>query len=113
MSAADISWVFYDPSFVYSRSVLARSGLARRPVIARRQGIIGRQVESNRLGFALPSDNPGEVSAALTALARDPALRREMGANGARLFAELTFENTSWPIVDAIERVVSGNSVRR
>ena len=107
MSAADIAWVFYEPQFVYNSSVLVRSGLSGRPVICRHTGVIGRLVEEHRCGLALPSDAPGEVAAALTKLARDPALRQEMGENGRRAFAGNTPEVFARPIVEAIGRAMA------
>jgi glycosyltransferase involved in cell wall biosynthesis len=108
MSAADIAWVFYERDFVFNSNVLVRSGLSRRPVVARRQGVIGRLVEEHKLGLTLTADSPDSVSAALTTLAKDPELRREMGENGARAFAQNTPENFARPIVDAINRTISG-----
>jgi glycosyltransferase involved in cell wall biosynthesis len=106
MSAADIVWVFYERDFVIQGSVLVRCGLARRPAITRDTGTIGRQVAEFKCGLALSSDSADEVAAALTRLARDPAMRAEMGDNGARGFAGHTPENFARPIVDAINRAV-------
>jgi glycosyltransferase involved in cell wall biosynthesis len=107
MSVADIVWVFYEKDFVRNSNVLGHAGLARRPVIARHQGIVGRLVQQHKLGLALSSDAPDAVAAALTTLARDPTLRHEMGENGARAFAHNTPENFARPIVDAINRAVA------
>jgi glycosyltransferase involved in cell wall biosynthesis len=104
MSVADIVWVFYEPEFVNNSNVLVRSGLSRRPVIVRRRGVIGRQVEDHQIGVALSSDAPDVVAAALSKLARDPELRRTLGENGAKAFADNTPEVFSRPIVDAINR---------
>jgi glycosyltransferase involved in cell wall biosynthesis len=107
MSAADIVWLFYERDFVRNSAVLTQSGLAGLPVIARRQGLVGRQVEEHQLGLALSTDAPDVIAAALSQLARDPALRRKMGENGARTFAANTPENFARPIVDAISRALS------
>ncbi|MSP03638.1 MAG: hypothetical protein EXR07_21755 [Acetobacteraceae bacterium] len=107
MSAADIAWVFYEPHFVYSSSVLVRSALSGKAVIVRRQGVMGRQVEENKCGLALSSDSPDAVAAALTQLARSPALRKEMGENGARAFAGNTPEAFARPIVDSINQALA------
>jgi glycosyltransferase involved in cell wall biosynthesis len=104
LSAADMTWVFYERRFVIGSSVMVRSGLFRRPVITRDWGVIGRQVAEFKCGLALASDAPQAVAAALTRLARDPVLRHEMGENGARAFAQNTPENFARPIVDAINR---------
>ena len=104
--AADVVWVFYERDFVRNSGVLIEAGLARRPVIARKRGIISRLVEEHRLGLVLTSEAPEIVAPALWRLARDPALRREMGENGARAFAENTAENFTRPIIDGIKASV-------
>jgi glycosyltransferase involved in cell wall biosynthesis len=101
-SAADAFWVYYEPNFVYSSSVLVRAGLSGRPVIVRRRGVVGKQVEENGLGLALDSDTPEVVAAALTQLGRDEALRRRMGESGVRTFARHTPKAFSTPITDGI-----------
>ena len=101
--AADVVWVFYERDFVRNSGVLIQAGLAERPVIARQQGIVGRLVEQHELGLALTSEAPETVIAALKRLAGDPALRCEMGANGARTFAQNTPEHFAQPILDGIK----------
>jgi glycosyltransferase involved in cell wall biosynthesis len=113
VSVADIVWVFYERRFVIGSSVMIRAGAFRRPVITRDSGVIGRQVAEFRCGLAVPSESPAEVAAALTRLARDPALRKEMGDNGARAFAENTPENFARPMVDAISRTLAGQTAAR
>jgi glycosyltransferase involved in cell wall biosynthesis len=108
MWAADISWVFYADEVIGNSNVLVRSALMRRPVIARRRGVIGRLVEDHELGLAVPSGSPEDIAAALTRLARDPDLRRRMGENGAQVFAEHTPENFARPIARAISRRLAG-----
>ena len=108
LGAADICWAFYERNYVYSSNVLVQSGLARRPVIARRQGITGRLVEEHKLGLALTSEAPEIVASALQRLARDPALCREMGENGARTFARNTPENFASPIIYGIKAALAG-----
>ena len=102
LGAADVCWVFYEYNTVYSSNVLVQSGLARRPVIARRRGLIGRLVEDHKLGLALTSEEPEIVASALQRLAENPTLRREMGENGARAFAKNTPENFARPIIDGV-----------
>jgi glycosyltransferase involved in cell wall biosynthesis len=106
LGAADISWVFREERFVIGSSVLIRSALFRRAVIGRNWGAIGRQITETNCGIALSSEAPEEVAAALTMLANDKALREQMGANGARAFADHTPENFARPIVEAINQTV-------
>jgi len=101
-SAADAVWVYYEPGFVYSSSVLVRAALLGRPVIVRRKGVVGKQVAENGLGLALDSDSPETVAAALTRLARDPALRSRMGEAGMNTFAGHTPRAFARPITDGI-----------
>jgi glycosyltransferase involved in cell wall biosynthesis len=108
MNAADLTWVFYDPSFVASSGVLVQSAFFHLPVIARRQGVIGRLVEDGACGLTLSTDSPDEIAAALTGLARDPALRQRMGENGARAFAQNTPDGFARPVVDGINRALAG-----
>jgi glycosyltransferase involved in cell wall biosynthesis len=110
MSAADIVWVFYERRLVTGSAVLTQAGQARLPVIARRQGLVGRVVEENRLGLALSSDHPDIVAAALTRLARDPDLRRTLGQNGADTFAGNTPENFARGIVQVIGRTLAADT---
>ncbi len=102
ISAADITWVFYERKFVASSSVMVQSALYQRPVIVRDWGVLGHQVRELECGIAIPSGSPDEVAAALTRLARDPSLRTEMGRKGAAAFAESTPENFALPIINAI-----------
>jgi glycosyltransferase involved in cell wall biosynthesis len=105
-SAADAVWVYYESGFVYSSSVLVRASLAGRPVIVRRKGVVGKQVQENGLGLALESDSPEAVAAAIVQLARDPALRRSMGEAGRRTFAGHTPQAFARPISDGILSVI-------
>ncbi len=107
MNAADITWVFYERKFVFSSNVLVKSAKFGRPVIARRQGVIGRLVEDYHCGLTLESDSPEVVADALTCLVRDPVLRATLGTNGTRGFAENTPENFARPMVDAINRALA------
>jgi glycosyltransferase involved in cell wall biosynthesis len=111
VDAADAVWVFYEPNFVYSSSVLVRSARTALPVIARRRGIIGRQVVDNDIGFALDSDAPEPIAEALTRLARDQALRRRMGEAGTKAFAGHDPAAFARPMTDAIVEYFS--SMRR
>lgn len=111
LGATDVAWVFYDRSFVQSSGAMVRAGLARRPILVRRQGLIGRMVEDHNLGIAVDTEAPDAVAAALKRLALDPALRRELGENGARAFAQNTPENFARPIIEAIRAAVPGAGV--
>jgi glycosyltransferase involved in cell wall biosynthesis len=104
MNAADIVWVFYRKEFHGNSDVACRAGLARRPVIARRQGLAGNFIESGNMGLTLSSDDPDDLAAAIKRLATDPILRQRMGENGFRTFSGYTPDRLARPIVDAINR---------
>jgi glycosyltransferase involved in cell wall biosynthesis len=106
VSAADVVWVFYEPNFVYSSSVLVRAARSGRPVVVRRRGVVGKQVEENGLGLALESDSPESVASALTRLARDASMRRRMGEAGTRTFANHSPQAFARPITDAVVGVL-------
>jgi glycosyltransferase involved in cell wall biosynthesis len=86
IAAADVAWVFYERNFVYSSSVLVHAGSMGCPVVVRRQGVVGYQVEEHGIGVALSSEAPERVADALRTLARDSALRRRMAEAGRRTF---------------------------
>jgi glycosyltransferase involved in cell wall biosynthesis len=85
---------------------VVRSALAGKPVIARDQGVVGRQVGELQFGVALDSDEAQTVAEALTRFCDDDAARQRMARNGPRAFAGNTPENFARPIVEAINRTV-------
>jgi glycosyltransferase involved in cell wall biosynthesis len=110
LAATDITWVYYERKFVAQSSVLTRSAVWHRPVIVRRRGVIARQVEQFNCGITIDSEAPDAIAEALRRLATDPELRARMGENGARGFVDRTPENFARPMVDAISRVLVGQT---
>ena len=110
--AADAVWVFYEPNFVYSSSVLVRAGRSGRPVIARLRGVVGKQVEENGLGLALESDSPESVASALTRLASDASMCRRMGEAGVRAFADHSPQAFAKPITEAVLATLGSGGTR-
>ena len=107
-AAADAVWVFYQSNFVYSSSVLVRAARSGRPVIARRRGVIGKQIDEHAFGVASDSEEPDAIAGALTRLARDQALRRRMGDAGMKAFAGHDPAVFARPITDGIVECFSG-----
>jgi glycosyltransferase involved in cell wall biosynthesis len=107
LCAADAAWVFYERKFIFTSNVMTRSANLSRPVIARRQGIIGQLVDRHEFGLTLPTGAPKEVADAITRLARDPDLRDRMGDNATRAMAQNTPRNFAAPIVDAIAEALA------
>jgi glycosyltransferase involved in cell wall biosynthesis len=55
-----------------------------KPVVVSDQGGIPETIVEGQTGFSVPLDRPEAIAAPLLELARQPALRRTLGANGAR-----------------------------
>ncbi len=74
---------------------------AGRPVILAIDGVIRRVIEEAGAGIAVPPGDPAALATAISQLADDPQLRREMGSRG-RAYVELNFDR-----VTLAERMVS------
>lgn len=61
---------------------------AGKACVATDVGDVGRAVESQVTGLLVPPGDIGALAAAIAKLARDPGLRRELGANAQRAVAE-------------------------
>ena len=75
---------------------------AARPVVATRVGGVPDVVEHERSGLLVPPRDPSALADAIVRLARDPQLRRAMGAAG-RERARAQYSHTR--LVDDIERI--------
>lgn len=106
MATADMCWVVYDQNWVMPSGVLLLAGVARRAVICRNRGVIGRLVEQHDCGVRLESDDPENVARAIALLARDPVARDRMGRNGHDAFAPQTPDRFAQPIVDDIASIL-------
>jgi glycosyltransferase involved in cell wall biosynthesis len=109
MSASDIVWAFYRKEFRWHSGVACRAALAKLPVIIRRETLTGQLVDVNEAGLALTSDDPGDIANALAQLAKDPALRTQLGENGHRTFSEYTPERLARPIIEAINHAFAAD----
>ncbi len=85
-SAADLVWVAYRADFLGQSAVIAQAASAGVPVLGRRGGLIGRTIESHRLG---PTVDPGDLGAAAAAIDQYANARRvrEFGDNLQRFAA--------------------------
>jgi glycosyltransferase involved in cell wall biosynthesis len=104
--AADIVWVCYRDHTAGS-NVLTKAGQAGKPVIACRDGLIGRLVRDVDCGVRAAADRHDEIVAALQRLAGDAALRARLGAAGRAAFEGFTFDAFSAPILAWLRSVPS------
>jgi glycosyltransferase involved in cell wall biosynthesis len=73
-----LAWLSRDEGMPH---VIAEAGAAGLPVVATRDNGSTEQVSNEVTGLFVPHEDPPAVAAALMRLARDPALRRRLGAN--------------------------------
>ncbi|GLI17707.1 glycosyltransferase WbuB [Moorella thermoacetica] len=90
--AADVLIATYDPTIPNHRysspnKVFEAMMLAKPVVVARNTGI-DRLVEKINCGLVVPYGDVAALEAALIRLARDPALRQQLGENGRRAYEE-------------------------
>ena len=102
LGAADVCWVFYEHNTVYSSNVLIQSGLARRPVIARRRGLIGRLVEDHKLGLALNFRSARNCRVGPATPCREPRASPRDGRKWRARVRKEHAENFARPILDGI-----------
>jgi glycosyltransferase involved in cell wall biosynthesis len=92
--------------------VILEAMAAGLPVIATRRGAITDVVHDGVTGLLVPEADPGALARALERLARDPALRERLGAEGRRLWMRaFTEEHAMARVAEALEPF-SGRPVR-
>lgn len=92
--------------------VLLEAMAAARPVVASRVGGIPHYVRDGYNGFLFTSENDAELAEKLARLLRDPALARELGANGYRLVRTELDEDTYAREFAAMVRATCGDGSR-
>ena len=80
-SAADIVWLAYE-GFYGMSGVLVQAGSMGLPVIACEEGLIGWVTKKYGMGITVRAREVASVVGALSRLASDSTLRRELGENG-------------------------------
>ena len=90
-AAADAVWVGYRGWYGMS-GVLVQSGAAGLPVVSMDEGLVAHLVDRHKLGLTVSIADTPKVAAAITRLADEPTLAREMGDNGLRLAPQHTPE---------------------
>jgi glycosyltransferase involved in cell wall biosynthesis len=90
--AADIVWLGYRGHSGPS-GVLILAGGTGLPILATREGVIGRQTLEHELGEVVDVDDEHAVASALVRLTTDKHLRERYGANGKSAFSAHTLDN--------------------
>ncbi len=94
--------------------VLLEAMAAGRPVVATGRGAIPDVVVDGETGFLVPERDPVALAAALRRLARDPALRRRMGAAArARFEAHFTAARCAERLVEILDSIRVGRGAER
>lgn len=105
--AADIVWLAYQGSYGLS-GVLLQAGLARLPVITRKNGVIGWLVRQQGLGEIVNSTDAADIAASLRRLAADAQSRCDYGERGHALAMMQTPQRLAAEVCDAVSRAVCG-----
>ncbi len=101
-AASDTVWLGYR-GHCHMSGVLVQAGQMGLPVIACREGLIGRLAETAQLGMTVSIDDKQEVAAAVQRLVRDVELANKFAANGRRFFASHTPELFAGSLFDAFQ----------
>jgi glycosyltransferase involved in cell wall biosynthesis len=104
--AADVTWIHYNPEFVYLSGVLLRSYRVGVPVIYNRIGVNGRLLEEAQCGLPVAEPTPDAVAAVLTQAATHPAMLAELAARGHSAFDGFTPEAHGRPIAELMAGVL-------
>jgi len=102
---ADIVWVYYPRSYC-SSGVLVRAGQCAKPVIATREGLVGRLVADLGMGQLASETKPDEVRTALAMLSSSAETRKVRGRAGFDYFSGATTAAFSAPVVSHIASVI-------
>jgi glycosyltransferase involved in cell wall biosynthesis len=110
LAATDIAVAPYrapmgeDSAFYFSPLKVFEYMAAGRPVVAPRLGQIVEIIEHGRQGLLYSPDDPGELAAHLLELARNPALRAQMGRAGAELVSQrYTWRGNAQRLAELVE----------
>ncbi|MBA2692113.1 MAG: glycosyltransferase family 4 protein [Rubrobacter sp.] len=101
--ASDIVWVGYRKQYI-SSGVLLQAGMASLPVIACDEGIIGWLSKNYQIGPTVNPEDPAEVAAAVSKLARNKSLATKLGANGREYSRGHTAERFSKTLGDELPK---------
>ena len=104
-SASDIVWVGYDNNFSGSSGVLHQAGLAKKPVITNRLGLLGYLNKKYKIGSVVNLSNVIDIKNKILYLYRNKKIRYILGKNNHDLSKIHSGKNFATTIVNKISNV--------
>jgi glycosyltransferase involved in cell wall biosynthesis len=104
-SASDIVWVGYDNNFSGSSGVLHQAGLAKKPVITNRLGLLGYLNKKYKIGSVVNLSNVIDIKNKILYLYRNKKIRYILGKNNHDLSKIHSGKNFARTIVNKISNV--------
>ena len=104
-SASDIVWVGYDNNFSGSSGVLHQAGLAKKPVITNRLGLLGYLNKKYKIGSVVNLSNVIDIKNKILYLYRNKKIRYILGKNNHDLSKIHSGKNFATTIANQISNV--------
>ena len=104
-SASDIVWVGYDDNFSGSSGVLHQAGLANKPVITNRLGLLGYLNKKYKIGSVVNLSSVIDIKNKILYLYRNKKIRYILGKNNNALSKLHSGKNFATAIADNISNV--------
>jgi glycosyltransferase involved in cell wall biosynthesis len=104
-SASDIVWVGYDDNFSGSSGVLHQAGLANKPVITNRLGLLGYLNKKYKIGSVVNLSSVIDIKKKILYLYRNKKIRYMLGKNNNALSKMHSGKNFATAIADNISNV--------
>jgi glycosyltransferase involved in cell wall biosynthesis len=104
-SASDIVWVGYDDNFSGSSGVLHQAGLANKPVITNRLGLLGYLNKKYKIGSVVNLSSVIDINKKILYLYRNKKIRYMFGKNNNALSKMHSGKNFATAIADNISNV--------
>jgi len=104
-SASDIVWVGYDDNFSGSSGVLHQAGLANKPVITNRLGLLGYLNKKYKIGSVVNLSSVIDIKKKILYLYRNKKTRYMLGKNNNALSKMHSGKNFATAIADNISNV--------
>lgn len=104
-SASDIVWVGYDDNFSGSSGVLHQAGLANKPVITNRLGLLGYLNKKYKIGSVVNLSSVIDIKNKILYLYRNKKIRYMLGKNNNALSKMHSGKNFATVIADNISNV--------
>ena len=104
-SASDIVWVGYDNNFSGSSGVLHQAGMANKPVITNRFGLLGYLNKKYKIGSVVNLSNVIDIKNKILYLYRNKNIRRMLGKNNNALSKKHSGKSFATTIANKISNV--------